>query len=93
MAMEEGVGIAEDFQVHPKEVRIAIGANRFHGLAEDGHALQELGSLGSGQVRQLARRRVVGEQHAIAWQPLHIAHYRKSRRYLFEDRGILTAQR
>ena len=61
MDLQVRVGVAEDLQIHPSEGGIVLPASFFDGLAQIGHRGKEPVPRVSGQIRESAHGRVVGE--------------------------------
>jgi hypothetical protein len=90
--VQEPVGVPEDLQVHPVEARIHPPAGPLDGFAEPVHAVQERQPAGPRQLGQPLHRRIVGQQHRVAGQELHIADHREPGVQPADDGRVLAPQ-
>lgn len=70
-------------------IRVAAGA--LEGRGEQVGVGQELDSLGSRQVGERRRGRVLAEQNAVSGEELHVADHGVSASQLGQHRGVLAA--
>ena len=77
MCVQEPVGVPENLQIDPPEPRLHPPAGPLDGFSQPVHVGQERQPPAPRQLRQPLHRGIIGQQHRVAGQELHITDHRE----------------